>query len=383
MHYEKLYKKTATGAVQVWWQERIDERYRTHSGQVDGAITTSAWTVAKPKNVGRSNETTGAEQAAAEVASSYELKTKKGYRETITSAKRSTHFSPMLAHELLNLQAKKPVDRRPKVQKIFDAGGHCYVQPKLDGMRCIADAGGLWSRNGDAIVAVPHINAALAEYFRASPHVRLDGELYNHELKDDFPRLMSLVRRTTNLTEEVLAETSVIQYWLYDSVPGPEADFDLRYGMACAAVDFAGHPLMGVPTQVIFSLGELAAFHDIFLEQGYEGTMLRIPSVPYEQNKRSSNLLKYKDTVDAEFTIVEIGEGDGNKAGMAGRAWVRLVDGRVCKTNIMGDREYCRRLLEHKDELVGKQATVLFFGYTPDGMLRFPRIKVIHELPRW
>lgn len=49
----KLYKRTSTGATQVWWQEIENDKYRTHSGQDGGAIVVSEWTTAKPKNEGK------------------------------------------------------------------------------------------------------------------------------------------------------------------------------------------------------------------------------------------------------------------------------------------------------------------------------------------
>ena len=58
--------------------QRDEEKYRTISGQKDGKKTTSAWTVAKPKNVGKKNSTTGAEQADKEVLAKYEKKQKQG-----------------------------------------------------------------------------------------------------------------------------------------------------------------------------------------------------------------------------------------------------------------------------------------------------------------
>lgn len=92
-------------------------------------------------------------------------------------------------------------------------------------------------------------------------------------------------------------------------------------------------------------------------------------------------LLKYKPEMDAEFEIVSIHEGQGNKSGMAGYA-VLYINGdkdRTFRANIMGDRAYCAKLLPSADEVVGKMATVLFFHLTPDGVPRFPRMKAIRE----
>ena len=58
----------------------------------------------------------------------------------------------MLAHDF----AKNPV-----------TSGIC--QPKLDGIRCIASAKGLFSRSFKEIVAVPHISEALKDFVAKHP----------------------------------------------------------------------------------------------------------------------------------------------------------------------------------------------------------------------
>jgi ATP-dependent DNA ligase len=73
-----------------------------------------------------------------------------------------------------------------------------FAQPKFDGHRCIAivDAKGkctLWSRNRKQIHSMPHVVAAIED--TNIHNMTIDGELYNHELKDDFNSIVSLVRR--------------------------------------------------------------------------------------------------------------------------------------------------------------------------------------------
>ena len=75
-----------------------------------------------------------------------------------------------------------------------------YSQPKLDGIRCIVswdDNNGLVAktRNGKVIDAVPHILNSLELFFINDPDAVLDGELYNHDLKDNFNKITSLVRK--------------------------------------------------------------------------------------------------------------------------------------------------------------------------------------------
>lgn len=369
MNYAKLYKRTSTGAIQVWWQEREDDRYRTHSGQYNGAIVSSEWTVAVPKNVGRANATTASEQAEAEVGANYELKRKKGYTDSADAAKESTRFQPMLA--------KVYEDETKHVDKLLKS--HVLVQPKLDGIRCIARAEGLFSRNGTPIVAVPHIHKALEPLFAIDPDLVLDGELYNHDLKADFPKLVSLVRKTKPTAED-LRDAEVMQYWVYD-YPSWDDGFGARHTALTDMLANVEHVVI-VDTIQASSREDIDKHFDVYVGAGYEGLMIRDPKSAYEQ-KRSKGLIKYKPEFDGEYTVLDIEEGVGNRAGMAGRVLIALPNGGIAKPNPIGDRDYLRRMLAARETLRGKQATVLHYGITPEGSLRFPRVKIIHTQEKW
>ena len=91
------------------------------------------------------------------------------------------HFQPMLAHKFDN----KRVDWSQPV----------YIQPKLDGIRCVMKADGCYSRNGKKFMNVQHLyTKAIKELFKVNPLLVLDGELYNHDLRDNFEKIVSLVR---------------------------------------------------------------------------------------------------------------------------------------------------------------------------------------------
>jgi DNA ligase-1 len=99
---------------------------------------------------------------------------------------------------------------------------------------------------------------------------------------------------------------------------------------------------------------------------------------PYEQ-KRSKYLLKRKEFDDTEFEIIDIFEGEGNRANMAGYATIKLDDGRTCKSNIKGNQEWLKELLDNAKTVKGKMATVRHFKRTPDGIPRFPYVITIRD----
>ena len=65
-----------------------------------------------------------------------------------------------------------------------------YIQPKLDGVRCLFTKDGAYSRTGKQFKNLAHIELALIPFFKQQPDVVLDGELYNHKLKRDFEKII-------------------------------------------------------------------------------------------------------------------------------------------------------------------------------------------------
>lgn len=352
---KKLYKRTSTGAIQVWWQEVDNGQYRTHCGQEGGAIVTSSWTQAVPKNVGQANSTSPQEQALSEVESHYTRKQKDGYKTTQEAALACERFTPMLAKEYTKYADK------------LDLKEGVWAQPKLDGIRCIANSEGLWSRKGDKISSMEHIEEALADVFATNPDLVLDGELYNHDLRDNFNEIVSMIKKKRE-------KSSQVQFYIYDAPS--EQDFGDRITKVNLVVDRVGLPLVAVETAFVRTREELDKYYAKWLDAGYEGQMVRL-SGPY-QMKRSGLLLKRKEFVDSEFTVVDILEGVGNAAGGAKIAVLQhdTDSERTFKADILGTIAERKAFLKIKDTFIGKLATVKYFAQrTPAGIPRFGKVK--------
>lgn len=361
-----LYKKTSTGATQIWRRELDGPRYRSVSGQLDGAQVEAAWTVATPKNEGKANATTAEQQARLECESAYKIKLAQGgYHESIDDIGTAKFFKPMLA---------KNYDDRP----IKDGEwGNVYSQPKLDGVRCIATSEGLFSRQGKPIESCPHIWDALEPLFRNDPDLIIDGELYADKLSDNFNEIIHLVRKQKPGPDHFAKTEATIKYHVYD-LPSEDARFLDRYQELHALVvdDPSGYIVL-VPTTGVHDQADLDTFNAEYIEAGYEGQMVRRDG-PYK-NGRSFDLLKRKTFVDQEFKIVSVDEGIGNRAGMAGFITYELGDGRTFKSGIKGNWEYATQLLVDADKYKGGEGTVRFFQFTPDGIPRFPVTVALYE----
>lgn len=366
-----LYKYTTKGQVQQWQIIVEDDKFYTIEGIVDGKLTTSLPTVCTPKNVGRSNETTSEEQALAEAAAKHQKKLDKGYNEELTSEKK--FFEPMLAEDY-------------KKVAIDFSKTRVFVQPKLDGLRAINAEGKLMSRNGKPYVACPHL------LLNESSEEILDGELYTHEYKNDFNKIVSLCKKQKPTNEELAESAEKVEFWAYD-FPSHPGKFSERYDALHKWINKHGNgKIVCVPTTEVFSEDEIKALHAQFLAEGFEGTIVRIDA-PYE-NKRTKNLLKFKDFIDEEFEIVGAAEGEGGRAGTIGYFWMRLDKSKpydidkevnVFKSNIKGNFDYLKKIWSAKDTYVGKSATVKYFQRTPskpDGTGNVPRFPYIVKIDR-
>ena len=388
MKLPTLYKKTTIGKTQTWEIEVSGNKFRTISGQADGKKITNNWTVCQGKNVGKKNATTGEEQALKEAEAKHKKKLEAGYHLNLKNISKKRFYEPMLAQDFKNKNRQSEV--MADLQQV-DGGtvGTVFSQPKLDGIRCIAMREGLFTRTGKEITAVPHISEALEPFFKLYPNATLDGELYNHAYKDDFNKIIHLVRKQ-NLTDEHLSESAeMIQYHIYDApVIGngkwamTEKDLysDRTSKLDASFVNLKLEKedcLVIVPTVHIDDREELDRCYEDYIEAGYEGQMVRLDG-PYE-NKRSPKLLKRKEFVDEEYKILGYEEGEGNRAGTVKHFKFKNKDGKEFNSNVKGSFSYLTKLLEIADTLIGKDATIKYFNLTPDGVPRFPYVIAIRD----
>jgi len=357
MKLPTIYKQTKTGATQEWTVEVSGNRYRTISGQTDGKKTISEWTVCYGKNTGRANATTDEEQALKEAEAKRKLKLEKDYSETIGDIKQQRHFEPMLA--------QKWEDRKDEI--VYPI----YSQPKLDGIRCIVRKDGMWSRNGKPIISAPHIRESLDKLFQHDPNLILDGELYADKFANDFNKIVSLVKKTKPTADDLKQSAKNIEYHVYD-IPSVDGTFKERcIELDELSLDFP-KCVKQVETHIVKSETEVTEWYENYVERGYEGQILRTNDL-YE-NKRSKSLLKHKSFIDEEYTIIDICEGEGNRAGTAGYFVFETRDGKPFKSNVKGTWEETAEMLKNRKKLIGKEATVKYFNLTPDGIPRFPYV---------
>ena len=278
-------------------------------------------------------------------------------------------IKPMLAYKV----DKKPVDWSEKV----------YMQPKLDGVRCVIKLGDnnevqAFSRTGKPWLNIAHITNSLHYFFTQNPDIILDGELYNHDLRDDFNKIISLVRKTKPTPSDRDEASKLVQFHCYDYI---ETILNENYSYRMDQLntsDMYSYCVKHVYTTRI-TQDQANIQHQANLDEGYEGSILRLDK-PY-QCKRSYNLQKFKDFHDTEAFIVGYETGKGKRTGTLGK-FIMLDDEGIefgCPPGKGYNYKDLANILDNIGDYIGKRATFTYFERTPAGSYRHPMFKTLRN----
>lgn len=354
-HWPMLYTRGKSGETRQWGIITMFDLIIIEHGVVGGQLVL-ATRKATPKNVGRSNETTGEQQALLEAEAAYKHKVERKYSTTPEAAQDVVPL-PMLAKDFNKVKnISYPVD----------------VQPKLDGVRAIARWEGnkvvLISRGGKVWSAVPHINQELE--FILPKDSEFDGELYVHGKPFQW---------ITSRAKKAHPDSTELQYCVYD-VPTVAGDDSLPWKDRAAALsgtfydNISGGTVREVPLFFAESYKDVKRLHDSFVADGYEGAIIRLLDGVYEYGHRSSSLLKMKSFDDAEFEIIGHKSGEGIESNLVIWRCKNDVNNLEFDTRPKGTHEDRAKLLLEAESHYGQKLKVKFFGRSdaPQSLPRFP-----------
>ena len=278
-------------------------------------------------------------------------------------------FKPMLAHPV----SDRPVD--------YDSGP-VFIQPKLDGVRCLIQYDNstvtAYSRTGKEWKNIDHILFNLKPFFQLNPDVVLDGELYNHDLKDDFEKIISCVRKTKPTDEHRAESEKLVQFHCYDVIkPSPRGlSFSERNEWIQLNVPL-NFCIKHVDSNFVMNDDDALWQNSISLKAGYEGSILRTNDI--YQHKRSHNLRKFKQFHDAEAKIIGWVAGKGKRTGTIGKFLAMDKDGITFGMPVMDKQKYLEENFEKMQGWVGKIATFKYFERTKANSYRHPLFKCIRD----
>lgn len=429
--FPELYKKDNNGSIRQWSAIVTEApfgtiaRIETWSGVLDGTMVPNHRDVEKGKNLGKANATTPFTQAISEVESEIVAKRKEGYISIMdlenetgiavensgwdlsgylkqylpneqTIGKGEKIPQPMLAHKYCSDGSQSGAK---DLKKLKIEGKLIYVQPKIDGLRCITKIGfdgrepyvEFYSRTGEKYSGLRKLNDEIvyltkkmveANLCRADDDnvIWLDGELYTDKVS--FNALNGNLRRNKSSSD---VDDSIV-YNIFDVIK-KEEPFKHRFGRLnkidhMLSLHVFNHVRV-VETQSIYAYEDvLKRLHGIFVERGHEGLMIRLPEGLYEF-KRSWKLLKMKEFEDEEFII--LGFEEDRRGGMVGAIRVTpLSDPRgtneenTFKATPKFNLQERKEMWENYTQYMGVKVTVEYFGKSEYGIPRFPRATKIH-----
>ncbi len=282
---------------------------------------------------------------------------------------------------------KKPMLAYPVSDKPIDYDNKISMQPKLDGVRCVIqyerrvqpreDVVVAYSRTGKEWKNIDHILFNLKPWFQLNPNVILDGELYNHSLKDNFEKIISLVRKTKPTDEDRLEAAQYTEFHCYDIIDETKT-FEERNRFIMQNVP-RNHCIKHVRTQAVGTESLAKVIHKVNLDKGYEGSILRTNDT--YACKRSHNLRKFKDFSDAEATIVGYLDGKGKRTGTLGKFIMQDDEGIEfgCPPGKGYTYKDLKIMLDNIGDYIGQRATFTFFERTKAGSYRHPLFKCIRD----
>lgn len=371
-----LYIKDSKGKTRQW-SVKTDGAKVIVSHGVKGGKLIEKVTTSKPMNVGRANATTAEEQAILEAQSKWTHQVQReDYHEDVELS--GLQLRPMLALDYLKV---------PHRVKWDDA----VAQPKLDGLRLVVgnrytdgrdSPFEMMTRKGETY-DVPHMIGPCVELLRivnsycGGRCIALDGEAYVHGMP--LQTITSLARKYQP------GHTEYLEYHLFDLVIKDMCFADRYLLLTNALTEYyeegRGEDLFRlVPTEDI-SPETLGSVQARYMQEGFEGLMVRHCGSPYAIASRSPDLFKYKLFYDDEFKIIDIWEDkDGNAMFTCETAVGKALacNGRVVSTrkefHCTPKRSHSLRkeMLQSPWEYIGKWLTVKYQDLTIDEIPTFP-----------
>lgn len=287
------------------------------------------------------------------------------------------------------IQLCYPLEERRLTDPKFGWVFPVICQPKLDGERARAvnefeDNIDLLSSECNDVTGVPHINQLLEMIKRIIEDKglempELDGELYCHQLS--FEKIHSIVSRgIDNLHPNMLK----IEYHVFDVITAELQAQRLTWLQEVLKTIVEGSAIKIVGFRMANNMDELMRIYNDYLDEGYEGIIVRHPFNKYVR-KRSSFILKFKPKQSDLYEIIDMEQAisnDGTPLAMIGKFICKGDDGTEFSVGAGNLTHKQREFYWHNpDRAIGKMCLVQYQNLTEkSGKPRFGLcIKVVNN----
>ena len=404
MNFDALYKRTKTGAIQQWLIKTAvlpDKGYCIikNAGQLGGKLTQHIEDIVEGKqrrNVGQ--------QAEFQAQSDWKKKKDEGYKslkdldmEEVQSPDgwvwcigtrklvKSDGFPTDLAGALeialpqFNTDASGNLKPMKAPTKPWKAGKKLtfphLIEPKMDGLRSLLVVrregpdmvAEFLSSGGHPYPAVSHLIEEFLEKYTGTDPIIIDGELYCHGMT---------LEEINSAVKSYKESTLNINFHIFDL---PLLD-DIQSARSYAAMHLTAK--LGsdkFPVLERLHIGhedEIIIHHNKWVEQGYEGAMLKDPNGTYQSGQRSSFWTKVKMFDDTEFHVLDMHLGQRDEDLIV---TCRCKDGDF-DVKMAGSKAIKALQWENRNNIINKMdLTVKHFGLSKYGIPNLPTGKAFRE----
>ncbi len=401
MSLETLYKRAKTGKI-VSYQisvEPSDDRafIFKKTGQLDGKKTLHSEEVTEGKQ-----KRSFLEQAEAMALSDWNKKRDEGYKsltdlgityaETVSKGQGSDVY--MIQGEGLytwsletcldkklpefntdasgNMKPMKAPSEPWKPGKKLKLKFPLLIEPKLDGNRAfltITDTGTVRfsSSSGKPITTLGHLIGIINQSRLMTMPGVYDGEVYCHGMS---------LNQINSAIKKVRESTLKLNFHIFDMpfVLGPQTLRSQEAKGASIIINHSKFPILD--SVLVHSEEEILYYHDKWINEGYEGGMLKDPNGTYQPGQRSSYWCKVKLFDDAEFKVIgyELGQ-----RGVQDLTFICECEAGTFNATMNGSIADKQELFDKINTLIDKFLTVKYFGFTDYGIPNLPKGKCFRE----
>jgi DNA ligase-1 len=259
-----------------------------------------------------------------------------------------------------------------------------FIQPKLDGVRCIASLVDgkvvLMSRGGQYYV-MPHIERELTKIFDKYPDLVLDGELYTHGMP--LERISGIARTALNKsgTQKDMfdSEKSLVDYHVYDIVSSDPQKIRLQNMLEVFQTFTGMRYIHMVETDIANDMVEAMEYHDRYVDAGYEGLIMREIETPYLVGARGDEMVKVKRFFEDDYTIVGCKVDEKRTVEDSFVFQLQDNDGNRFYSRPKGTAAQKNKFFAEIDLLIGKKATLRYLDKTVNGLPGKAHVKLIRN----
>jgi ATP-dependent DNA ligase len=383
MILETLYKRTKTGAIQQYdIMTSIREGYGSsiikHTGQLGGKLTRHIENIDAGKQ-GRSPE----KQAEAQAQSDWKSKKDSGYKSLADlgyiqgvpgPANPEVEIACFLEGKLpqFNTDASGNLKPQKAPTNPWKPGKKLkwpqLIEPKMDGLRATlvvdcsehAISAKFLSSGGHPYPAVTHLVDEFLEKYRGTESIIIDGELYCHGMT---------LEEINSAVKSLKPSTLDINFHIFDLPLLDDVQAARSYAAKHITAKLGSDKFPMLETLHIGHEDEVMIHHNRWVEQGYEGAMLKDPNGTYQPGQRSSFWTKVKMFDDTEFPVIDMSLGQREEDLIVtcrckdGDFDVKMTGSRAIKAQQWADRA----------NIIGKmQLTVKHFGFSKYGVPNLP-----------